>query len=70
VTLKALCPHCTRGFDFDSAQAPAQRAGGRRSRGAGRVIAYYPSCPHCRAKVEVSHPAFIERPRAGSGRPS
>jgi rRNA maturation protein Nop10 len=67
VTLKAHCPHCDGGFEFESARTPAQRVSGRRSRRAGRVIAYYPSCPHCGMKVEVSHPGIIERTRSGSG---
>ena len=59
--LNATCPGCRRPFPCLSQDVPAQRFVARRSR--DRVIAYYPTCPHCGTRAEVANPAVV-RPYA------
>jgi hypothetical protein len=70
------CPWCGAEFAFDPAVTPAQRAG----RGRGPVVAYYPTCPRCRERLELDNPpapvgpsrARVVRPGdpvSGDGRP-
>lgn len=54
MTVKALCPSCARLIAFDSDQTPAQRSWSRRKPRQGQILAYYPTCPHCNQKVEVT----------------
>jgi hypothetical protein len=55
MTTRTVCSGCRRVFAFDTDQAPAQRIR-TKNRGTGRVITYYPTCPHCRERVEVDNP--------------
>jgi hypothetical protein len=63
VTVTIPCPLCARAFAFDLHEAPVQRAGRTGTPGWWRIIAYYPDCPHCREKVEITDLAVPqERP--------
>ena len=57
MTFSVLCPRCARKFAFDDRDTPIQRAGVKGSVEWRRVVAYYPTCPHCREKVEITSQA-------------
>ena len=61
VKCKVACSSCRSIFVFDPEQTPAQRARAKRRPNIGAIVAYYPTCPRCRATVEVN--ATITRMR-------
>jgi hypothetical protein len=63
VNVTVPCPKCTRAFAFDILSTPIQRAGREGTPGWWTVLAYYPECPHCREKVEVTDLAGAPPPR-------
>ena len=63
---KTLCPACRRPFEFDPDMTPVQRGWHKRRPRYTQVLAYYPTCPHCYQKVEVTSQA----PIGGNRRPA
>jgi len=63
VSVTVPCPQCARAFAFDVPETPVQRAGAKGSAEWLTILAYYPVCPHCRRKVEVTDLSPAE-PRA------
>lgn len=53
MNFKAICPRCARAFAFDLDEIPVQRAGPKGTAKWRRIVAYYPTCPHCHELVEV-----------------
>jgi hypothetical protein len=41
-------------FAFNIREVPAQRAGRAGTPGWWKILAYYPDCPHCHEKVEIT----------------
>ena len=57
----ASCTHCGRSFTFDPAGVPAQTVS-REKRCRGPVVSFYPDCPDCGRRVEVTNPALPDVP--------
>ena len=64
------CTHCGRTLTFDPAGVPAQTVS-RERRCPGPVVSFYPDCPDCGRRVEVTNPALPDVPADGlpRGRP-
>ena len=54
MTVTVPCPQCDRAFAFDLRETPVQRGGREGTPGWWKILAYYPDCPHCREKVEIT----------------
>ncbi len=62
MNFRATCWHCQTGFLFDLEQTPVQRGPAKRPH-LGKIIAFYPTCPRCQAKVEVTEAVLAARVR-------
>lgn len=70
MNFKALCPRCARAFAFAPDETPVQRAGPQGTAKWRRIVAYYPTCPHCNERVEVANALTRIDTAASTDRPA
>ena len=60
MNFRATCWHCQTSFLFDLEQTPVQRGPAKHPH-LGKIVAFYPTCPSCQAKVEVTEAVLAVR---------